>query len=137
MIESNLMEIICKHIGWRATNALALHYAEQRVYVPLLADPQHHLAATLGERGFRALVALHGGETIPIPACSDVQRVGMTRAAARLRKAGFTWWNIGRFIGVSERQARHLADGAAPIGEGEHVPRLPAVVRRLVSGGFE
>lgn len=114
-----------------------LHYAEQRIYIPLLADPQHHLAATLGERGFSALVALHGGDTIHIPACSDAQRVGMTRAAIRLRRADFTWWNIGRFLGVSERQARHLVNDAAPIGEGEHVPRLPAVVRRLVSGGFE
>ncbi|MDP2785046.1 MAG: hypothetical protein Q8O38_10720 [Sulfurimicrobium sp.] len=137
MIESNLMEIICQRIGWAATNALALHYAEQRVYVPLLADPQHHLSKRLGERAFIALVELYGGNTIPIPACSDAQRIGMTRAAIRLRKADFSAWNIGRFLGVSERQVRNLVNDAAPIGEDEHVPRLPASVRRLVTGRIE
>jgi hypothetical protein len=114
-----------------------VNYSEQRVYVPLLFDSQHHLSASLGERGFRDLVAAHGGETIYVPACSDAQRIGLTKPAFRLKRAGFTNWNIGRFLGVSERQVRNLVNDAAPLGEDEHVPPLPPVVRRLLSGGFE
>ena len=137
MIESNFLEVLCQKIGWSATLALVINYAEQRVYVPLQFDPDHHLAHTLGERGFKALVAAHGEDTISVPACSDANRIGMTKSASRLKRAGFENRNIALFLGVSERQVRNLVSDSAPLGQKEHVQHIHKVWRSVLFDGLK
>lgn len=136
--ESTALEIICQNIGWSATLRLAVEYAGKRIYIPEVATIEHRFHKKLGERAFKQLVALHGGESVYIPECAAAQRLGMSKAARRLRSANFSLWFVSVFLDVSERQVSMLLDIADPVDqESETMQPLPENVRKMLSAGIE
>jgi hypothetical protein len=136
--ESLALEIICQKLGWAATLKLAVEYAGRWVYVPEKVDSEHRLFKTLGERAFKQLVALHGGESVHIPLCASAQRLGMAKVARRLRGANFSLWFVAEFLDVSERQAAYLLDVAGQVEEeSEALPPLSENVRRMLTAGID
>jgi Mor family transcriptional regulator len=114
-LEAALIELL----GDAATGRLIELHSGEVLYIPRHVSRRHPVAQEIGLDAARRLVAVYGGESLPIPTGHRRRLDARNRAIVEARRAGATVENLRRAHGLSRRTIYTIV--AAAKGE-EHSP---------------
>ena len=144
-----LLQEIADLVSVSAALTIALQLGGRRMYICRMMPPGHKLAQAVGLDSARVIADRYGGDYVVWPAAGRALRL---HEARRLRRAGLTFEEIGKALGVHYRTVFRLIGGTpagvpsavrdggrglraaraiCPVCRRRHKPRRPADPRQL------